>query len=127
MIWSINCTICVPGKTCHIWLLTLTESVVSSTLSAAVLIFFPAVFFNVTLSGGGVALAGTTVSQLLQGGPLPVSVATNNDERSSPAPNVGIDALIDAGIAQDTNRAQVDANGNFTGASGNNPFTVVAP
>jgi hypothetical protein len=72
-------------------------------------------------------LAGTTVSQLLQGGPLPVSVATNNDERSSPAPNVGIDALIDAGIAQDTNRAQVDANGNFTGASGNNPFTVVAP
>lgn len=71
-------------------------------------------------------LAGTTVSQLLQGGPLPGSVATNNDERSSPAPNVGIDALIDAGIAQDTNRAQVDANGNFTGDT-TSPFNVIAP
>lgn len=46
------------------------------------------------------ALAGTTVSQLLQGGPLPVSAATNNGERSSPTPtsNRISDAELDAFI-----------------------------
>ena len=46
------------------------------------------------------ALAGTTVSQLLQGGPLPASVATNNGERSSPTPSSNriSDAELDAFI-----------------------------
>jgi hypothetical protein len=72
------------------------------------------------------ALAGTTVSQLLQGGPLAATTNTKVDGRAT-QPQPATDTLINAGIAQDTNRAQVDDNGNFTGASGNNPFTVVAP
>jgi hypothetical protein len=73
----------------------------------------------------GFALSGTTVSQLLQGGPLAATTNTKVDGRTSqPDP---ADTLINAGIIQDRNRAQVDDNGNFTGASGNNPFTVVAP
>ena len=45
-------------------------------------------------------LAGITVSQLLQGGPLPVSAATNNGERSSPTPSSNriSDAELDAFI-----------------------------
>ena len=71
------------------------------------------------------ALAGTTVSQLLQGGPLPVSAATNNDERSSPAPN-NVDTFLDQTAVIDSQQAQVDANGNFTGST-TSPFNVVAP
>ena len=71
-------------------------------------------------------LAGTTVSQLLQGGPLAVNNRRDDGRQTQPQP-ANIDNLINSGIAQDINRAQVDQNGNFTGASGNNPFAVVAP
>jgi hypothetical protein len=53
------------------------------------------------------ALAGTTVSQLLQGGPLPVSAATNSGERSSPTPSsnrisdTALDAFIDNAVELD--------------------------
>ena len=70
-------------------------------------------------------LAGTTVSQLLQGGPLSATTNTRGDgrqTRSQPA----TDTLINAGIAQDASRAQVNENGNFTGET-TSPFNVVAP
>jgi hypothetical protein len=73
------------------------------------------------------ALAGTTVGQLLQGGPLAPAASPRQDGRQTQPQPANIDNLINAGIAQDTNRAQVNDNGNFTGASGNNPFAVVAP
>jgi hypothetical protein len=73
------------------------------------------------------ALAGTTVSQLLQGGPLAETTNTRTEGRTSgPRPNSGLDTLINAGIAQDQARAQVDNNGNFTGET-TSPFNVVAP
>jgi hypothetical protein len=73
------------------------------------------------------ALAGTTVSQLLQGGPLPVSANNSGQGRTSgPNPNTGVDTLINAGIEQDKKRAQVDQNGNFTGDT-TSPFNIVAP
>jgi hypothetical protein len=71
------------------------------------------------------ALAGTTVGQLLQGGPLAPSSATNEDGRTSkPAPN--LDAVIASSERVVANTARVDALGNFTGET-ENPFAVVAP
>jgi len=70
-------------------------------------------------------LAGTTVSQLLQGGPLAVNNRRDDGRQTQPQP-ANIDNLVNSGIAQDTNRAQVDANGNFTGDT-TSPFNIVAP
>ncbi len=70
-------------------------------------------------------LAGTTVSQLLQGGPLAVNNRREDGRQTQPQP-ANIDNLINSGISQDINRAQVDENDSFTGAT-QNPFTVIAP
>jgi hypothetical protein len=72
------------------------------------------------------ALAGTTVSQLLQGGPLSVTTTQpQSDGRTSkPAPN--LDEAIAASERVLANTARVDAFGNFTGET-ENPFAVVAP
>ena len=70
-------------------------------------------------------LAGTTVSQLLQGGPL-ASTNTREDGRQTQPQPANIDNLINAGIVQDQARAQVDQNGNFTGDT-TSPFNIVAP
>lgn len=70
-------------------------------------------------------LAGTTVSQLLQGGPL-ASTNTREDGRQTQPQPANIDNLINSGIAQDQARAQVDQNGNFTGDT-TSPFNIVAP
>jgi hypothetical protein len=70
------------------------------------------------------ALAGTTVGQLLQGGPL-APAANNDDGRTSkPAPN--LDAVVAQSERVVANTARVDALGNFTGET-ENPFAVVAP
>jgi hypothetical protein len=70
-------------------------------------------------------LAGTTVGQLLQGGPLAPAVANNNNGRNSkPAPDLG--AVIASSERVVANTARVDALGNFTGET-ENPFAVVAP
>jgi hypothetical protein len=70
-------------------------------------------------------LAGTTVSQLLQGGPLAVNNRRDDGRQTQPQP-ANIDNLINSGIAQDQARAQVDQNGNFTGDT-TSPFNIVAP
>ena len=71
------------------------------------------------------ALAGQTVAQLLQGSPVPVNVNTDQGARTSaPAPNVS--QTVADSVVIDTNRAQTDANGNFTGETAS-PFNVVAP
>jgi len=73
------------------------------------------------------ALAGTTVSQLLQGSPVPINVNNDQDQgtrRSSPAPN--INQVVSDSVIVDQSRAQTDANGNFTGDT-TSPFNVVAP
>jgi hypothetical protein len=70
-------------------------------------------------------LAGTTVSQLLQGGPL-ASTNTREDGRQTQPQPANIDNLINAGIVIDQARAQVDQNGNFTGDT-TSPFNIVAP
>jgi hypothetical protein len=70
-------------------------------------------------------LAGTTVSQLLQGGPLAGNNRGDDGRQTQPQP-ANIDNLINSGIAQDQARAQVDQNGNFTGET-TSPFNVVAP
>jgi hypothetical protein len=71
------------------------------------------------------ALAGTTVGQLLQGGPLASTNAREDGRQTQPQP-ANIDNLISAGIVQDQARAQVDQLGNFTGDT-TSPFNVVAP
>jgi hypothetical protein len=70
-------------------------------------------------------LAGTTVSQLLQGGPLAVNNRRDDGRQTQPQP-ANIDNLVNSGIAQDQARAQVDQNGNFTGDT-TSPFNIVAP
>lgn len=70
-------------------------------------------------------LAGTTVSQLLQGGPLAGNNRGDDGRQTQPQP-ANIDNVINAGIVQDRARAQVDQNGNFTGDT-TSPFNVVAP
>jgi len=70
-------------------------------------------------------LAGTTVSQLLQGGPLAGNNRGDDGRQTQPQP-ANIDNLINAGFAQDRARAQVDQNGNFTGET-TSPFNIVAP
>jgi hypothetical protein len=70
------------------------------------------------------ALAGTTVGQLLQGGPLPPSASNEDGRTSRPAPNM--DAVIAESERVVANTARVDALGNFTGET-ENPFAVVAP
>jgi hypothetical protein len=71
------------------------------------------------------ALAGTTVGQLLQGGPLAATSPRQDGRQTQPQP-ANIDNLINAGIVQDQARAQVDQLGNFTGET-TSPFNVVAP
>jgi hypothetical protein len=70
------------------------------------------------------ALAGQTVSQLLQGGPAPAATSTADPgaRKTTVAPNV--DNAINAGVNIDASQAQVDANGNFTGET-TNPFNAV--
>jgi hypothetical protein len=71
-------------------------------------------------------LSGQTVGQLLQGGPSVTATAqaSPGERTSKPAPNMN--EVTAASNQVVTNTAGVDANGNFTGQSGNNPF-VVAP
>ena len=70
-------------------------------------------------------LAGTTVSQLLQGGPLPNSTQSSDGRTSQPAPAVSTQSPT-ASVNDTTVNAGVDALGNFTGET-ENPFAVVAP
>lgn len=73
------------------------------------------------------ALAGTTVSQLLQGGPLPATTNTRSEGRTSgPRPNPGLDTFLQQSAEIDRANAGVDALGNFTGDT-TSPFNVVAP
>jgi hypothetical protein len=75
------------------------------------------------------ALAGTTVSQLLQGGPLATTTTTNTKvegRTSRPKPNPGLDTFIKQSVVIDRANAGVDALGNFTGET-TSPFNVVAP
>jgi hypothetical protein len=72
------------------------------------------------------ALAGTTVGQLLQGGPLAPAVANKDDGRTSnPAPAVSTQSPT-ASVNDIRVNAGVNALGNFTGET-QNPFAVVAP
>jgi hypothetical protein len=70
------------------------------------------------------ALAGTTVGQLLQGGPLAPAVSNDDGRTSKPAPNMN--AVIADSERVVANTARVDSLGNFTGET-ENPFAVVAP
>ena len=73
------------------------------------------------------ALAGTTVSQLLQGGPLPAATNTRSEGRTSgPRPNPELDTFLQQSAEIDRANAGVDALGNFTGDT-TSPFNVVAP
>jgi hypothetical protein len=73
------------------------------------------------------ALAGTTVSQLLQGGPLPAATNTRSEGRTSgPRPNPTLDTFLQQSAEIDRANAGVDALGNFTGDT-TSPFNVVAP
>jgi hypothetical protein len=68
------------------------------------------------------ALAGTTVGQLLQGGPLAPAANSDDGRNSKPAPP----SSPGASVNDTTVNAGVDALGNFTGET-ENPFAVVAP
>jgi hypothetical protein len=72
-------------------------------------------------------LSGQTVGQLLQGGPSVTATAqaSPGERTARPAPNMN--EVMKASDRVVANTAGVDANGNFTGQSGNNPFAVVAP
>jgi hypothetical protein len=73
------------------------------------------------------ALAGTTVSQLLQGGPLATTTNTRTEGRTSgPKPNPELDTFIQQSVVIDRANAGVDALGNFTGDT-TSPFNIVAP
>jgi hypothetical protein len=71
-------------------------------------------------------LSGQTVGQLLQGSPAVTATAqaSPGERTSKPAPNMN--EVTQANNPVVANTAGVDANGNFTGQSGNNP-AVVAP
>jgi hypothetical protein len=51
--------------------------------------------------------------------------ASPGERTARPAPNMN--EVMKASDRVVANTAGVDANGNFTGQSGNNPFAVVAP
>jgi hypothetical protein len=74
------------------------------------------------------ALAGQTVSQLLQGSPVPVNFANDRGARTStPSPTNQVNTSNPGASVNDVSvNAGVDALGNFTGETGN-PFAVVAP
>jgi hypothetical protein len=72
-------------------------------------------------------LSGQTVGQLLQGtagagGSVTTAPASSGERTSKPAPNMN-QVMMDSDRVS-ANNAILDANGNFTGQSGNNPFVV---
>jgi len=76
-----------------------------------------------------IALAGTTVAQLLQGGPLKATTQPQDDGRQSqpaPAASDPVETFLDRAAVIESRNAQVNDTGNFTGET-SSPFTVVAP
>lgn len=65
-------------------------------------------------------LAGTTVSSLLQGGPLPITAGIVDGR---PGESGQLDRVLSNAAITDASQAQVNDNGNFTGES-TSPFNV---
>ena len=73
------------------------------------------------------SLSGTTVAQLLQGSPVPATVATDRGARtSSPSPAVNVAPNPGASVNDISASTGVDQFGNFTGETGS-PLSVAAP